>query len=170
MWTALRTCPRWRVVRSALLPRGTRRTWELPGDGVRVRIGCRARRHVPCGWLVATQGQFPHAGNRLQDVAGARQQAQTGGQKLHAACSATKQRSAKFVFKTADLATKRRLRDVQTAGRPPDVALFGHCHKVTQLIQAHGARIARGPARSVASASYLNGIGAAGAPCGIVEP
>lgn len=58
---------------------------------------------------------------------------------------------------------------MQTAGGPADVALFGDCHKVTQLIQAHEARIARGTPRSADGASYLNGIGAASTLCGIVE-
>lgn len=162
-----RAPPRWpAVARSAPLATGAR---ELAGGGAGARRGPSSRSLIGSGGLVAVERQLPHVRNGLQDVARAGQQAKTGRQKLHAARGAPKQRNTQLLLEAADLAAKRRLRDVEAACGTPDVAFFGDCHEIVQLVQAHPASIPRRAEPSGFTASYPNGIGAAGAHCCILQ-
>ena len=161
-----RTGPAKHAVRSGPLARGAP---ELAGGGACVRVGPSARGLIGSGWIVDVERQLPHVRNGLQDVARAGQQAKTGRQELHASSGATKERNAELILEAADLAAERWLRDVEAACGTPDVAFFGDCHEIAQLVETHPASIPRQAEPSVFTASYPNGIGAAGAHCGIVE-
>jgi hypothetical protein len=75
-----------------------------------------------------------HHRHGVEDVACSRQQAMTGRQELHAVRRSAKKRHPQLVFEAADLTAEGRLRDVQAPSGAADVALFGDCHEVAQLV------------------------------------
>src|SRR5262245_28448874 len=50
---------------------------------------------------------------------------------------ADKQRRREVIFESAYLHAERRLRDIETAGRTPEMELFGDGHEVTKLARIH---------------------------------
>jgi len=75
-----------------------------------------------------------------QDRSGVGEEASAGREELHPPRRSAKERRPELILEVADLTAQRRLGDVQAAGGPADVLLFGDGDEVGDLRQAHGAQ------------------------------
>ena len=91
-----------------------------------------------------------------QDLPRLRQQHRAGGGQLHAAAVALEQRHAQLRLELADLLTQRRLGDVQTLGRTPEVRLLRDRDEVAEVAELH-AGYAVAWSRPMPSASCCSG-------------
>jgi hypothetical protein len=113
-------------------PAKTFRNDAVPGNGL-YKTHPKGSRPAPCHALGAPRGLL----NFTQDSSRILQEQLSCGAQSNAAREAVEQRKPDFFLQILYLAGKRRLCHVEPLGRPTEMLLLTHSHKVTQMPQFH---------------------------------